>query len=98
MISRRIFNSSRMMPGVPKHDRDHKCPWPRCPIVVSARLWGCRAHWFALPAPIRKRIFAARHPWSIESEDTPSYEYRAALTAAAHWIEAYVAHDEATHK
>ncbi len=84
------------MAGVPKHE-DHQCPWPGCPKHVTARLWGCRAHWFALPAPIRNRIFAARYPWSIEIEDTPSREYVAALKDAEHWIEAFITDYAARH-
>jgi len=87
-----------MANGARNSAHDHQCPWPGCPKHVSPRLWGCRFHYFKLPAEIRKRIFDARFPWSIEREDTPSMEYRAALNDAARWIAAYIADDAATHR
>lgn len=46
----------------PKDDGNRPCRWPGCGKRVAPRLWGCRAHWYALPANLRNAILAAYQP------------------------------------
>ncbi len=63
----------------------HTCHWPGCAAVVPPRMWGCRNHWFALPADIRAAIWAAYVPGQ-EITKTPSNSYIEAAKVAEHWI------------
>jgi hypothetical protein len=36
----------------------HTCHWPDCRKEVPPAMWGCKQHWFALPKPLRDRIWA----------------------------------------
>lgn len=63
----------------------HLCHWPSCRVTVPPRLWGCRAHWYALPAAIRRDILRAYRPGQ-EIDKNPSAEYMAAARAAQEWI------------
>lgn len=38
---------------------DHKCPAPPCNKRVSSDQLACRGHWYALPADLRRSIWAA---------------------------------------
>ena len=69
------------------HDGKHACHWPGCKRPVPPAMWGCGSHWFKLPQPIRKRIWAA---YRIKQEDTktPSREYVEAAREAQEWIAA----------
>ncbi len=63
----------------------HLCHWTGCREVVPPRLWGCRPHWYALPAAIRHNILATyRNGQEIDKK--PSAEYIAAAKAAQDWI------------
>ena len=55
----------------------------RCP--VPAALWGCRAHWYALPQRLRNRIWATYRPGQ-EVTKTPSPEYIAVAHEVQEWI------------
>lgn len=48
-------------------------------------MWGCKAHWFRLPAAIRRRIWATYRPGQ-EVTKNPSREYLAAAREARDWI------------
>jgi hypothetical protein len=63
----------------------HHCHWPGCQRVVPPKLWGCREHWFRLPAHLRKRIWATYRPGQEKTKD-PSAEYIAAAKAVQKWI------------
>lgn len=63
----------------------HFCHWPDCRQQVPPKLWGCRAHWFALPASIRAAIWRTYRPGQ-ETDKAPSPEYIAAARAAQDWI------------
>lgn len=65
--------------------RDHHCHWPGCEKQVPPAMWGCKAHWFALPKPLRDRIWATYRPGQ-EINMTPSSEYLAAAAAVQAWI------------
>ncbi len=34
----------------------HKCPGPKCEIMVAKNLYACPTHWASLTPPIRARI------------------------------------------
>jgi len=63
----------------------HTCHWPGCTVEVPPRLWGCRAHWFKLPAQIRKDIWAAYRPGQ-ENDESPDESYLIAVRKARDWI------------
>ena len=48
-------------------------------------MWGCRVHWFKLPARIRKDIWDTYRPGQ-EIDKEPSQAYRDAARAAQDWI------------
>lgn len=49
-------------------------------------MWGCRAHWFALPKTIRDRIWRAFRPGQ-EKSFSPSQEYLDAAAEAQRFIQ-----------
>lgn len=63
----------------------HTCHWPGCDTAVPPAMWGCRAHWFKLPKPLRDRIWATYRPGQ-EITKTPSAEYIAAAKDVQAWI------------
>jgi len=63
----------------------HTCHWPGCGAVVPPKMWGCRAHWFALPKSLRDRIWATYVPGQ-EITKTPSQAYIEAAKAVQTWI------------
>lgn len=63
----------------------HHCHWVGCTVPVPPKMWGCRRHWFALPAEIRRRIWATYRPGQEITKD-PSAEYVEAAGAARNWI------------
>lgn len=67
--------------------RKHHCHWPGCAKQVPPAMWGCSAHWFALPAGIRSRIWSTFKPGQ-EVNGTPSAAYIEAANAAQTWIAA----------
>ena len=66
---------------------DHACHWPGCPVKVPPAMWGCRKHWFRLPARLRARIWRAYRPGQEVTKD-PSAEYIAVAREAREWIAA----------
>lgn len=65
--------------------RGHTCHWPGCKEQVPPAMWGCRAHWYALPKTIRDAIWAAYLPGQ-ENRMDPSADYLDAARAAQDWI------------
>lgn len=70
--------------------RDHHCHWPGCGKNVPPAMWGCKAHWFALPKHLRDRIWATYVPGQ-EVTLTPSREYLAVADEVQAWIRAKLA-------
>lgn len=68
-----------------KQNRNHECHWPGCDKQVPPAMWGCKAHWFALPKVLRDRIWATYRPGQ-EKDLTPSAAYLAAATEVQRWI------------
>lgn len=62
----------------------HHCHWPGCRRGVPPKMWGCRAHWFTLPADLRRRIWAAYVPGQEETK-TPSQAYLQVADEAQRW-------------
>lgn len=65
----------------------HRCHAPRCDIEVPPRMFACRGHWFALPKPLRDRIWAT-YEEGQEIRKDPSPEYMEAAQAAVDWLAA----------
>ena len=65
--------------------RDHHCHWPGCDRQVPPAVWGCKGHWFKLPADLRSRIWATFQPGQ-EVNGTPSAAYLDAANAVQLWI------------
>lgn len=63
----------------------HTCRWPTYRKPVPPAMWGCKEHWFKLPARLRKRILATYRPGQEISKD-PSGAYREAAMDAQLWI------------
>lgn len=66
--------------------RKHGCHWPGCERQVPPAMWGCKPHWYALPAILRARIWATYEPGQ-EVSMTPSDDYMKAAQAVQDWIE-----------
>lgn len=69
--------------------RAHDCHWPGCGKQVPPAMWGCKTHWFKLPAILRAKIWCAYVPGQEERLD-PSEEY----LAVAHEVQAWIAKAE----
>ena len=67
--------------------RYHTCHWPQCGKQVPPAMWGCKTHWFKLPAVLRARIWAAYKPGQEERMD-PSSTYLAVAKQVEDWIAA----------
>lgn len=63
----------------------HTCHWPGCGKAVPPAMWGCKAHWFSLPKPLRDRIWLTYRPGQ-EISKTPSLKYIEAAQAVQQWI------------
>lgn len=48
-------------------------------------MWGCREHWFALPAHLRRAIWRAYRPGE-EIDQKPSAEYLTVARSVQDWI------------
>jgi hypothetical protein len=68
-----------------RQTRTHHCHWPGCEKQVPPAMWGCRAHWYALPQGLRNRIWATYRPGQEDSQ-TPSREYVRAAIEVREWI------------
>jgi hypothetical protein len=62
----------------------HRCSWPGCTLRVDPHLWGCRVHWFRVPADLRREL--QRHFVPGQSVSTWTIGYRAAFEAVERWI------------
>ena len=68
---------------------EHLCHWPGCSRKVPPKMWGCKQHWFTLPASIRRRIWATYVPGQEVRKD-PSGAYLAAAQEADIWARAHM--------
>ena len=65
--------------------RDHHCHWPGCTKQVPPAMWGCREHWYKLPANLRNHIWATYRPGQ-ENTMTPSRAYLDVADQVQRWI------------
>lgn len=56
--------------------RVYSCPVPSCPNKRSSSEVMCRAHWFAVPGPLRRRV------WQLFRWKQGSPEHREAVKEA----------------
>lgn len=68
-----------------RQTRDHDCHWPGCTEQVPPARWGCRKHWYMLPATIRGAIWDAYQRGQEETLEV-SEAYVKAARAAQTWI------------
>lgn len=64
---------------------DHHCHWPGCTKTVPPAMWGCKSHWFALPAALRRQIWATYQPGQEVTKD-PSAAYLEVVNRVQAWI------------
>lgn len=67
--------------------RYHTCHWPGCGKQVPPARWGCSAHWYKLPKPLRDKIWRA-YDTGQEETLTPSRAYIEAAREVQEWIAA----------
>lgn len=65
--------------------RGHTCHWPGCEKQVPPAMWGCKTHWFKLPATLRARVWRAYRPGQ-ETDMRPSESYIEVANAVQDWI------------
>lgn len=71
----------------------HRCRWPRCTAMVGDDLWGCKAHWRALPSDVRSWIGRAYRA-GMDSDAHPTAGYLRAHRAAIEFARAVVDAEE----
>lgn len=59
----------------------HTCHWPGCTTAVPPRFWGCRLHWYSLPAELRRELWRNYRPGQ-EVDKQPSAAYMQAFAEA----------------
>jgi hypothetical protein len=64
---------------------DHHCHWPGCTKKVPPAMWGCKLHWFKLPAWLRAKVWRTYEPGQ-EISKTPSDAYLAVADEVQRWI------------
>jgi hypothetical protein len=52
----------------------HTCHATGCTTRTAPEMWGCRAHWFMVPKPIRDRIWKTYRVGQCDDKN-PSKEY-----------------------
>ena len=64
---------------------DHTCHWPGCTVRCKPAFWGCKKHWYTLPAVLRSAIWRAYKPGQ---EDTKivSDDYVKVARSVQNWI------------
>lgn len=66
-------------------NRRHECHWPNCLRQVPPAMWGCREHWFKLPADLRRDIWRT-YRIGQEQDGRPSLDYIQVSEEVQHWI------------
>jgi hypothetical protein len=65
--------------------RKHECHWPDCKEQVPPAMWGCKKHWFKLPAHLRRLVWANYRPGQ-EVDMRPSSDYVRVARTVQEWI------------
>jgi hypothetical protein len=73
----------------------HECLWPDCGRLIPLSHWGCKAHWYKLPAQLRTRIGRAYRA-GVDTGTHPTRGWRRAHAEALAWIEHYEAQRRAS--
>lgn len=68
------------------HVKGHTCHWPGCGKEVPPAMWGCKQHWFRLPAALRAKVWRTYRPGQ-EVDKRPSDAYLAVAREVQNWIE-----------
>lgn len=68
----------------------HECHWPGCGRFVPPAMWGCGEHWKALPAYLRRQIWATYRPGQ-EVDKRPSRIYLIVANEVQAWIREHLA-------
>jgi hypothetical protein len=68
-----------------RQTRQHECHWPGCTRQVPPALWGCKRHWYALPAELRTKIWRCYRPGQ-EKDLSPRPDYIAVAREVQDWI------------
>lgn len=63
----------------------HTCHYPGCNLQVPPAMWGCKKHWFKLPANLKFKIWTTYNPGQ-EISKTPSKEYIEVAKEVQDWI------------
>lgn len=63
----------------------HTCHWDGCEKECPPAMWGCKAHWFALPKFLRDGIWASYRPGQEIRKD-PSKKYLVVAWMVQQWI------------
>lgn len=58
----------------PELHPEHHCHATDCTVPIERELFMCKKHWAMVPAPIKKRIYAAYRPGQCE-DMRPSKQY-----------------------
>lgn len=74
-----------------RQTRKHECHWPGCTVQVPPAMWGCKRHWYALPAELRAKIWRCYRPGQ-ERDMRPSEAYLAVAREVQDWINQRAAH------
>lgn len=69
-----------------KDDGKRPCRWPSCSKRVDPAMWGCKTHWFALPAAFRNAILAAYQPGQEDDLTLVSQAWVEADRQARDWV------------
>ena len=67
--------------------RNHHCHWPGFEKQVPPAMWGCKTHWFKLPATLRAKVWRAYRPGQ-EADGRPSRDYLTVAREVQAWIAA----------
>ena len=67
--------------------RNHHCHWPGCEEQCPPAMWGCKSHWFRLPASLRSQIWTTYRPGQ-EIAMNPSEAYILVAKKVQQWIAA----------
>lgn len=65
--------------------RNHHCHWPGCNKNVPPAMWGCKVHWYKLPASLRAKVWSTFNPGQ-EVNGTPSAAYITVAREVQEWI------------
>jgi hypothetical protein len=65
--------------------RSHECHWPGCSKQVPPAMWGCKTHWFSLPAELRAKVWRAYRAGQ-EVDMSPSTDYITVAREVQDWI------------